>query len=250
MSRQPKSIALFVTCLVDLFRPEVGEATVALLERQGLHVEFPMAQTCCGAPAYHAGWQPEAAALARRWIEIFEPYDAIVSPSPVCVAIVRQAYPELLAGDPPWQRRAEAVGARTYELAEFLVDRLGVTEVAAAFAGKVAYQPACHQLRMLKTDAEARALLAAVQGAEQVALPDAEACCGFGGLFSSQMPAISDAMAERKAKVIEASGADVVASGEAGCVLHLAGVLARRGSACRSVHLAELLAGMVNLSIE
>ena len=246
MSNQPTRVALFVTCLVDLFRPEVGEAAVALLERQGLRVEFPMAQTCCGAPAYHSGWQPEAVAAAKHWIEVFEPYEAIVSPSPVCVAVVRRAYPELLAGDPAWQHRAQEVAKRTYELAEFLVERLGVTETGSSFQGKVAYQPACQQRRVLQTDAEARALLAAVPGAERVPLPDAESCCGFGGMFSVQMPHLADAMGERKAKAIEASGAEVVVSGETGCVLHLADLLRRRGSTCRAVHLAEILASGIS----
>jgi L-lactate dehydrogenase complex protein LldE len=236
-------IALFVTCLVDLYRPEVGEATVALLERQGLVVEFPLQQTCCGALAHQSGWRPEALNLARRWIEIFEPFELIVSPSPVCVAHVRREYPRLLADEPEWQRRAEAVAARTYELSEFLVDVLGVSRdtMGAQFDGKITYQPACQQLRMLRSDEQARALLVGVGGAEARPLPDAESCCGFGGLFSIQMPQLAGAMAERKAK---ASGADLVVTGETGCLLHMAGALSKRGSACRAVHLAELLAGM------
>lgn len=244
--RRPEIVALFVTCLVDLFRPEVGQATVALLRRHGLHVEFPMEQTCCGAPNYHGGQRPEAAALARRWIEIFEPYPAVVSPSPVCVAVVRQGYPDLLWSDPAWRDRATAMAARTYELSEFLVDVLGVTDLPARYAGPVAYQPACHQLRMLRTDAQARALLAAVEGAELVPLPDAEACCGFGGLFSVEMAEVSAAIAERKAKAIEASRATLAVTGETGCLLQMAGALKRRDSSCQVVHLAELLAGTVS----
>lgn len=242
-TNQPTPIALFVTCLVDLFRPEVGEATVALLERQGLRVEFPEAQTCCGAPAFHAGWWKEATELAQRWIEIFEPFPVIVSPSPVCVAMVRQEYPQLLANDVHWRSRAEAVAARTYELSEFLVDVLGVTDLGARFEGKITYQPACQALRMLQVDRQPRALLAAVQGAELTPLADADACCGFGGLFSAQMPQVSAAVAERKARAITKSQADLVITGETGCVLHMAGALSRRGSACQAVHLAELLAG-------
>lgn len=239
-------LALFITCLADLYRPEVGEATVALLEGQGLAVEFPLEQTCCGALAHQAGWRPEALELARRWVGIFEPFAAIVSPSPVCVAHVRQEYPRLLAAEPEWQRRAEGVAARTYELSEFLVDVLGVTSdsLGAQFDGKVVYQPACQQLRMLHTDEQARALLAEVAGIEQPALADAESCCGFGGLFSAQMPQIANAMAERKARAIEASGADLVVTGETGCLLHMGAALSRRKSACRAVHLAELLAGL------
>jgi L-lactate dehydrogenase complex protein LldE len=240
----PLPVALFITCLADLYRPEVGEATVALLERQGLTVEFPLEQTCCGALAHQAGWRPEALDLARRWVGIFEPFAAIVAPSPVCVAHVRQEMPRLLAAEPEWQRRAEAVAARTYELSEYLVDVLGVTDLSAPFDGAVAYQPACQQLRMVRTDQQARALLADVQGAELKPLADAESCCGFGGLFSARLPQIANAMAERKARAIEASGAQVVVTGETGCALHMAGALDRRGSACRVVHLAELLAGL------
>ncbi|HNS02726.1 MAG TPA: (Fe-S)-binding protein [Anaerolineae bacterium] len=239
----PSTVALFVTCLVDLYRPEVGEATVTLLEGKGLAVEFPLEQTCCGALAHQTGWRPEAQSLARRWVEIFEPCAAIVSPSPVCVAHVRHEMPRLLADEPDWQRRAAALAARTYELSEFLVDVLGITDLGAQFDGKVAYQPACQQLRMLHSDGQARALLAEVAGAQEQPLADAESCCGFGGLFSLQMPQTATAMANRKARAIEATEAAVVVTGETGCVLQMAGALSRRGSSCRAMHLAELLAG-------
>ncbi len=240
----PTPTALFVTCLVDLYRPEVGEATVALLEGQGLAVEFPLEQTCCGALAHQAGWRPEALELARRWVTIFEPFAAIVSPSPVCVAHVRHEVPRLLADEPDLRQRAEAVAARTYELSEFLVDVLGVKDLGAQFGGEVTYQPACQQLRMLRSDDQARALLAGVEGAELHPLPDAESCCGFGGLFSAPpgVPPIASAMAERKARAIESTDAAIVVTTETGCVLQMAGALSRRGSSCRAVHLAELLA--------
>lgn len=241
----PITAALFITCLVDIFRPEAGEATVALLERQGLRVEFPAEQTCCGAAAFHAGWREESITLARRWIEIFEPYDLIVSPSPACVAMVRNDYPALLGGDPDWLRRVEAVAGRTWELTEYLVDVAQVTELDVRFDGKVTYQPACQALRVLRTDGQARSLLAEVAGAKVIPLPDAESCCGFGGLFSVQMPEISAAMAERKAKAIEGTSADIVVTSETGCWMQLHGILSRRGSTCRAVHLAELLAGTV-----
>lgn len=245
-STNSPSTALFITCLADLYRPEVGEATVALLEGQGVALELPLEQTCCGALAHQAGWRPEALELARRWVAIFEPFELIVSPSPVCVAHVRHEVARLLAGEPEWQQRAEAVAARTYELSEYLVDVLSVTELGAHFDGKVTYQPACQQLRMLRTDGQARALLAGVEDAEIRPLADAESCCGFGGLFSAPpgVPQISNAMAERKARAVGASGAALVVTGETGCALHMAGALERRGSACRAVHLAELLAGL------
>lgn len=239
----PSRVALFVTCLVDLFRPELGEAVVALLERQGLTVEFPAAQTCCGLPALQAGIMADAVPLARRWVEIFEPYPAIVSPSPACVAAVRQDYPRLLADDAGWRQRAEAVAARTYELSEFLVNVLGATDLGAQAAGKVAYQPACQALRSLGGDGPARALLAAVHGIEQVPLPDEEACCGFGGLLGASLPRLAEAIGDRKARDIERSGAELVVTTETGCLLQMAAALDRRKSPCRAVHLAELLAG-------
>lgn len=240
------TVAFFVTCLVDVFRPEAGEAAVALLESQGVHVAFPADQSCCGAAAFHSGWRKEAISLARRWIEIFEPYDAIVSPSPACVATVRLAYAGLLADEPEWQRRAEAVAARTYELSEYLVEVLHATGSDVRFDGKITYQPACQGLRAVQVDGLARSLLAEVAGAKLVPLPDGESCCGFGGLFSVQMPAVSAAMAERKAKAIEGTGADLVVTNETGCWMQLQGILSRRGSSCRAVHLAELLAGQAD----
>ncbi len=245
VNKLPKQapVALFVTCLVDVYRPEVGEATVALLERLGVPVEFPPEQTCCGASVYHDGWQDEATTAARRWIEIFEPFVAVVAPSAACVAMVRQEYPRLLAGDPRWQRRAEALAARTYTLSEFLVDVLGVSDPGASFEGKLAYQPACQLLHGLGVDAQPRALLAAVEGAELVPLPEAEACCGFGGPFSINNPILSSVLAERKARSVVASGADVVVTCETGCLLQIESALSRQESPCRAVHLAELLAG-------
>lgn len=240
---RPSSVALFVTCLVDLFRPEVGEATVALLERHGLEVVFPAEQTCCGLPALSAGLSEQAAALARRWVEIFEPYPAIVSPSPACVAAVRQDYPRLLAADDSWRRRAEAVAARTYELSEFLVNVLGAADLETRLSARVAYQPACQALRSLGGDGPARTLLAAVRGIEQVPLPDEEGCCGYGGLLGASLPRVAEAMGERKARAIESSGAELVVTTETGCLLQMAAALSRRKSACRAVHLAELLAG-------
>ncbi|MER2598353.1 MAG: (Fe-S)-binding protein [Caldilineales bacterium] len=240
------TIALFITCVADLYRPETGEATVALLEQHGARVEFPAAQTCCGAHAWQAGWRQEALDLAKRWIGIFEPFALIVAPSPMCVAHVRQEMPRLLAGDADWQRRAEAVAARTLELSEFLHRHADSAAPVATFHGKLVYQPACQHLRTLDSDAEAQALLEQVAGAQRVPLADSEACCGFGGLLPVRQPQIAAAMADRKAHAIETSNADLVVCSEPGCVLHMAEGLKRRDSTCRAVHLAELLAGQIN----
>jgi L-lactate dehydrogenase complex protein LldE len=216
-----------------------------LLADQGITAAFPAEQTCCGAPAHHQGWREEAITLAKRWIEIFEPYEAIVAPSATCVAMVRQEYPRLLAGEPNWHDRALALAARTYELSQFLVDVLGVTSLDARFAGRLTYHPACQLLRFLQVDRQPRALLEAVTEAELVPLPDADSCCGFGGAFSVQMPRISTAMGQRKARAIERCEADVVVTCETGCLLQIDSLLHQRQSTCRAVHLAELLAGQV-----
>ncbi|MEA3337444.1 MAG: (Fe-S)-binding protein [Chloroflexota bacterium] len=242
-SNRPTTVALFITCLVDIFRPQVGEATVRLLEQQGLRVEFPLDQTCCGAPAHHAGWTREATDNARHWIEVFEPFEAIVSPSATCVAMVRHEYPRLLASDAHWRQRAKAMAKRTFELSEFLVDVLGIETIDSRFEGKVTYHPACQLLRTLGIDRQPKALLAQVQDTEIVDLPDSDSCCGFGGPFSVQLPQIASAMAERKVRAIESSGADLVVTCETGCLLHIAGQLNRRDSPCQIRHLAELLAG-------
>ncbi len=235
--------ALFVTCLVDQFFPRVGEAAVRLLEESGCRVEFPKAQTCCGQPVLNMGYRDEARPLARRWVEIFEPYDEVVTPSGSCASMVRVFAPELLATDGEWGTRARALAARTFELSEFL-DRRDF-EPSGAFDGRVAYHPSCHLLRELGIDAAPRRLLERMQGVQLVDLPDETRCCGFGGTFSVKLPALSSSMLEDKLGAVEASGADVVTAADAGCLMQMGGGLSRRGSKLRAVHLAELLAGMV-----
>jgi len=235
-------VSLFVTCLVDQLWPAAAVGAVDVLRRLGCAVEFDQRQTCCGQPAFNTGYRPAARALARRQIEIFESsaVDAIVSPSGSCTAMVRH-YDQLF-DDASWRARARAVAERTYELSSFLVNRLGVEDVGASFFGRLTWHDACHGLRDLGIRHEPRRLLRRVTGAELVELPNAEACCGFGGTFAVKYPEISVAMLDEKVDAIERAGVDAVVSGDASCLMQIGGRLSRRGSAVRAMHLAEVLA--------
>jgi L-lactate dehydrogenase complex protein LldE len=228
--------ALFVTCLADTLFPEVGRATVTVLERLGIEVDFPAEQTCCGQMHANSGYPSEAELLARRFVETFEPYDVVVTPSGSCAAHVREHYPRLLGGD------AGGVPARTWELSQFLTGVAGVAEVGSGFEGTVTYHPTCHSLRLLRVGDAPLRLLSAVPGVELVALPDAEECCGFGGTFAVKNADVSAAMLDEKLAAIEASGADSVCACDSSCLMHIGGGLRRRGSSVRAVHLAEVLA--------
>lgn len=239
--QRPSRVALFVTCLGDVFYPEVGEATVRLLRRLGLAVDFPLAQTCCGQPAFNAGFHSQARLVAQRHLALFAAYDYVVVPSGSCTAMLRIFYPELFAADPVYREQAESLAARTYELSEFLVKIVGVEKLGAVFRGKVAYHASCHLLRELGVAEEPRRLLAHVEGVEVVPLDTAEQCCGFGGTFAVKYPDISEAMVQKKLASLKRSGADTLVSCDAGCLLHLAGRLHRQGESIQIMHLAELL---------
>ncbi|MFI9723381.1 (Fe-S)-binding protein [Streptomyces sp. NPDC052396] len=229
-------VALFVTCVNDTLCPGTGRATVALLNRLGVTVEFPPEQSCCGQPFLNSGYRSRTGPLVRRYTEVFGGYDHIVTPSASCAAMVREQFPRL-AGD-----LTARVAARTHELSEFLVDVLGVTEVGAYFPYQVTYHPTCHGLRALGLGDRPRRLLEKVRGLELRELSGAEECCGFGGTFSVKNPAVSAAMGADKARAVTATGAGAVCAVDNSCLLHLGGTLARQGSAVRPVHLAEILA--------
>lgn len=235
-------VGLFVTCLVDQFFPSVGVATVRLLRHLGLEIDFPQRQTCCGQPGYNAGFPEYARPLARRTIELFEPYDAVVLPSGSCAAMLRQGYANLFRDQAEWQRRVHALAEKTYELAEFLVRVLGRVELAARFPARVTYHDSCHALRGLRLKEEPRRLLGAVEGLELVEMEASEVCCGFGGIFAVDFADISTAMAEDKLAAIERTGADCVVSSDSGCLMQIGSRLRRRRSRVRPLHLAELLA--------
>lgn len=238
--QRPSRVALFVTCLGDVFYPEVGEATVRLLRRLGIAVDFPMAQTCCGQPAFNAGFHHQARAVAQRHLALFAPYDYVVAPSGSCTSMLRVFYPELFANDPAYREQAEALAARTYELSEFLVKIVGVERLGAVFRGKVAYHASCHLLRELGVAEEPRRLLAQVEGVEVVPMDMDEQCCGFGGTFAVKYPDISAAMLQKKIANLKRSGADTLVLCDVGCLMHMAGRLHRQGESIRVMHLAEL----------
>jgi L-lactate dehydrogenase complex protein LldE len=242
------TVQLFVTCIVDSLFPEVGEATVAVLERLGVAVEFPEAQICCGQPGYNAGFRSEARRLALHTLEVFEASPApLVVPSGSCAAMVVHGYADLFQDDPPNLARAHALAARTFEFSQFLVDELGVDPATAAAGAslheKVTFHPSCHLLRGLGVKDAGQKLLAAVEGAEVTPLPAAEECCGFGGLFSIKHGDISAAILDNKLAAVRATGASTVVGCDMSCLMHMQGGLTRDGSGVRCRHLAEVIAG-------
>jgi L-lactate dehydrogenase complex protein LldE len=239
-------VALFVTCLVDLFRPTVGFAAVKLLEDAGCTVEVPHAQTCCGQPAYNSGDRADAGAIARQVIEAFAGYDYVVVPSGSCGGMLKKHYPGLFAPGTFERAAAEALAARTHELVSFLTDVMGVERVEARFARKVTYHDACSGLRELGIERQPRALLASVEGLELAEMAEAQICCGFGGTFCVKYADISNDMLEKKAASIAESGAEVLLAGDLGCLMNMAGKLKRLNSPVESRHVAEVLAGLTD----
>lgn len=234
-------VSLFITCLVDQFFPEVGMSVVSVLRKLGVEVDFPAAQTCCGQPAFNSGFTTEARELAKRFIAIFEKSEYIVAPSGSCTSMVRVFYPDLFKDEPEWQRRAESVASRTYELTEFLVNVLRVEDVGAGFEGKVALHQSCHLLRELNVRSEPSRLLKAIKGIELVQLERSDSCCGFGGLFAIKYPHISGSILQDKLDCIKKSGSDVVVACDVGCLMHIGGGLSRQGETTRTMHIAEML---------
>jgi L-lactate dehydrogenase complex protein LldE len=233
---------LFITCLAEQFFPDVLKRMIGLLERLGVQVEFPEEQTCCGQPFFNSGYRSQARDLAVKWLKVFGRTDGfIVSPSGSCVDTVRHHFPELFPPGSAEHRQAEEAAARTFEFTQFLVQQLKVTDVGARFPRKVTYHASCHLLRGLAARDEPKALLRAVQGLELVPLPGEETCCGFGGSFSVIYPEVSKAMMEAKVRAIESTGAEVVAVGDAGCIMNIAGGLRKAGSPIRAMHLIEIL---------
>jgi L-lactate dehydrogenase complex protein LldE len=229
-----------ITCLGDVLRPQAGVATVGLLRRLGLTVHFPEQQTCCGQPFYNSGFLPGARDLARHTIQTFADDRPVVVPSGSCAAMVKIEYPHLFHDDPDWHARAIALAERTFELTDFLVNRLGVRDVGARYEGKVAYHYACH-LRGLGLKDEAETLIRHVRGAEYVPLPQQDQCCGFGGSFAVRYPRISGAMVTDKVDCVLQSEADLLISTDTGCLMNIGGALHRRQLPVKQMHIAELL---------
>jgi L-lactate dehydrogenase complex protein LldE len=234
-----------VTCIVDQIYPTIGLAAAKLLEDQGVEVHVPRGLTCCGQMGFNAGFRGEARAVAGRTIEVLRGQGDIVLPSGSCGAMIRHLYHELFHDTSHQAAAGEMVG-RTYELTEYLVDVLGVTDVGARYEGRITYHDACHGMRYMGLGQQARTLLAHVAGAEVVPLPNCDECCGFGGLFAVKQAAISEAMLDRKLTHIAESGADLLITGDASCMTQIAGALSRGGKPTRARHIAELLANMVD----
>lgn len=243
-----KTVALFVTCLVDMFRPSIGFAAVKLLEDAGCRVAVPAAQTCCGQPAYNSGDRPDARAVAAQVIDAFEGFDHVVVPSGSCGGMISHHYPALFDDDPVMRTRAEALAGKTHELMAFLVDVLGVRHVDARCDATATYHDSCSGLRELGIKAQPRALLAGVAGLKLVEMANPEVCCGFGGTFCVKYPDISNAMLTDKVGDIDATGADTLLAGDLGCLMNMAGKLQREGRVVRVRHTAEVLAGMADIA--
>lgn len=237
------TVGLFVTCLVDLVRPQVGFAAVKLLEQAGCEVHVPAAQTCCGQPAWNAGDNGNAAAIARNVVDAFEGFDYVVAPSGSCAGMLRRHYPEALKDDPRYAARARALAERSHELISFIVRVRGMASVTARCPKSFCYHDSCSSLREMGVRDEPRALLASVEGLERRELSDPEICCGFGGLFSVKYPEISERMADDKLADAKATGASMLVGGDLGCLLHLAGRARRKGIDLEIRHAAEILAG-------
>ncbi|GAA3910501.1 (Fe-S)-binding protein [Streptomyces sp. NPDC003631] len=241
-------VALFLTCVNDTLYPNTGRAVVKLLSRLGVEVDFPMAQTCCGQAHYNTGYRHEAEPLALKFSDVFREYDAIVTPSGSCGAMVRELYPRM-GERARAEGRGEAVATalapvvpKTYELTEFLVDVVGVTDVGAYYPRRVTYHPTCHGLRSLGLGDRPERLLRAVEGLELVELPGAEECCGFGGTFALKNSDVSAAMGVDKVRNAESTGAETLCAADNSCLMHIGGTMARLHVGMRPVHIAEILA--------
>jgi L-lactate dehydrogenase complex protein LldE len=243
-------VALFITCVNDTLFPGTGQAVVTLLRRLGCDVEFPEAQTCCGQMHVNTGYPEEGRRLARHFVDVFASYDAVIAPSGSCAAMVREQYPRLARARTPAAVAAPVSFAdevaemvpKVYDLSEFLIDVLGVTDVGAYFPHRVTYHPTCHSLRGLHLGDRPTRLLEQVKGLELVPLPGADECCGFGGTFAVKNPAISAAMCSDKVHNVAATGAEVLCAADNSCLMHIGGTLKRQRTGIRIMHLAEILA--------
>jgi L-lactate dehydrogenase complex protein LldE len=240
------TVGLFVTCLVDLFRPNVGFAAVRLLENAGCTVRVPEFQTCCGQPAYNSGDAADAREIARQVISVFEGFDYVVAPSGSCAGMIKQHYPTLFETHAGWSGRARALSGKSHELLSFLHDVLKPDLNGVGYSAKVCYHDSCSGLRELGIHHQPRALLDKVEGLAVIEMEDGEVCCGFGGTFCVKYSKISERLVSDKVKNIHATGADTLLGGDLGCLFNIAGRLKREGSKVRVYHAAEVIAGLVN----
>jgi len=241
---RPK-VGLFVTCLADMFRPEVAFASVKLLELAGFDVEVPQRQTCCGQPAFNSGDREDSAAIARQTIDAFDGFEYVVGPSGSCIGMLHH-YPELFAENDPWHRRALELKARAFEITSFLALHLDMDKLSSSFNGKVTYHDSCSGLRELGVKKQPRELLSKLPGVQICEMEEAETCCGFGGTFCVKYPEISNRMVGNKSENIRATGADTLLGGDLGCLLNMAGKLKREGINVEARHVVEVLADMLD----
>ncbi len=235
-------VQLFVTCLIDSFFPEIGEAMVHVLNRLGVSVDFPIAQTCCGQPAFNAGLRSQARPLAEHTIRVFEKTTGdIIIPSGSCTAMLRYSYLELFKDDPQWLARARILAERVHEFTEYIVDVRGISDLGSRWSGKLTYHPSCHLLRVLGVDRQPRLLLANVKDAEIVELPACEECCGFGGVFSVEHPELSAEFLKRKISNLESTASPFLVVCDTGCLMHIQGGLQRGKKSPQVIHIAEVL---------
>ena len=237
-----KKAALFIQCLVDTHYPEVAQAMVRVLQRLGVTLSCPVDQTCCGQPAFNAGYRRQARGAARHFIEVFDEAETIVCPSGSCVNMVRHHYEGLFRNEPSWLPRALNLARRTFEFSEYLVDVLGIDDLGARFEGRVTYHDSCHLLRGIGVRQQPRTLLQSVAGIDFIEMRDSDYCCGFGGTFSVTYPDISDAMVTDKVKNIIDTKADAVVGCDMGCLMNIQGKLSRLGADIKVMHLAQILA--------
>jgi L-lactate dehydrogenase complex protein LldE len=235
-------VSLFITCLLDVFFPNVGQSVVEVLERYGVEVEFPQAQTCCGQPAYNSGYHKEARETARHMIDVFADSEYVVAPSGSCVAMIRHYYPQLLRDEPIWQKKAQELAKKTYEFSEFLVNVLQIKQIEASMPANATYHHSCHMSRGLGLKTEPAVLLSQVKGLKVADLPYCQDCCGFGGTFAAKMSTISEAMVDEKIKHIEETEANVLIGSDMGCLMNIGGRLRRTGKNVQVMHVAEVLA--------
>ncbi|WP_394690540.1 (Fe-S)-binding protein [Hoeflea sp.] len=242
---QPR-VGLFATCLVDLFRPSVGFASVKLLQQAGCEVHVPVAQTCCGQPAYNTGDRADTREIAEQVIEAFEAFDFVVAPSGSCASMLKKHYPGLFKGDAAWEERAVRFSEKCHELISFLTDVMMLRDTGAKLDAAITYHDSCSGLRELGVQTQPRKLLSGVEGVEIREMADSDVCCGFGGTFCVKYSDISNAIVTKKVGNIDTSGADMLLAGDLGCLMNMAGKLKRQGSTVEVRHVAEVLADMTD----
>lgn len=242
-SPKGKKVSLFVTCIIDMLYPHTGMSVVDILEHIGVEVEFPMAQTCCGQPGFNSGYRDEARQVARQFLRAFADAEVIITPSGSCAAMVRHEYPTLFEDEPEWKAQAQRIASVTWEFSEYLVDGLGIEDLKLTLPTPqtFAIHDACHGLRILGLKDQARTLLNHVDNAEVIDLAESDVCCGFGGLFSIKMAAISNAMLQNKMAAIEDNPGDAIVTGDASCLTHMNGGLQKHNKSKRVRHLADVL---------